>query len=233
MNYFKDVERYIRTLCYNFWLGNNIFSVSTPKLYNDMLDYVENNSKILEVGIGSGMPIICNSNKILRKNIHIHGIDIDEQYVESCKEGIVKSHLENNVSVEVQNLFYISEKYDYIVFSESYPVIPIAIMDSMIYHCKQILKPNGQIIFIHNLIDDESQKNHFIAKLKPYIKYIPFVWIDFGRATTIKYFEHWLRLNSLKFQSEILVDEKIPYLLRLLLGDYSIKQYVYICSKNE
>ena len=216
----------IRTYCYNFWLGNSFFSVSTPQLYREMLDYVDKESSILEVGVGSGMPLIVNERVIFRKKLKLHGIDIDSEYIAACKEVIQSSIISGQVFIEQRNIFDIpiSNKYDAIVFSESYPVIPETLMSNMVEHCKKLLNKNGKIIFIHNLLEKESQLQHPIALIKPYIKYIPFVWIDFGRATTKQHFESWLSSFDMKFQNELLVSHKIP----AIFGDYKIEQYIYV-----
>ena len=227
---FDYLIRYVRAYCYNFWLGSDLFVTNTPSLYKDMLDYIDSNSSILEIGVGSGIPIIRNEKKIIRKNIQIYGIDIDEQYVNTCKENIPQSLLKF-FNVETKDLFLIPEsnKYDYIIYSESFPVIPLSVMQNMIIHSKKLLNPNGKIVFIHNLVQYENQKNHFIARIKPYIKYIPFVWVDFGRVTSINEFENWLKIMNLSnFQKEVLISKKIP----IILGNYSIDQYVYVCKSS-
>lgn len=218
---------YIRTACYNFWLGNScnlevLDGCSTPTLYRQMLNHITDNSSILEVGVGSGMPLLVNQNEIYLKRLHIHAIDIDEAYVESCKERLKNSILEN-ITVEKRDLFTVTErKYDYVIFSESYPVIPEEIMTTMVHHCLTLLNPNGKIIFLHNLLENETQKEHPIAIIKPYIKYIPFVWIDFGRATTKQQFDDWISQFNLQTQYTILYSSEIT--------GYKIDQYLVIAS---
>lgn len=223
---------YIRTACYNFWLGNSfeldaLDGCSTPTLYRQMLDYISSDSSILEVGVGSGMPLLVNQNKIVLKRLRIHAIDIDEAYVESCKERLKDI---TNILIEKRDLFTITnQKYDYIIFSESYPVIPEELMTNMIHHCLTLLNPNGKIIFLHNLLEDETQKQHPIAIIKPYIKYIPFVWIDFGRATSKSQFETWINQFNLKTEYFKLYSSNVQ---SYFFDDYSIDQYLVIASPN-
>jgi len=51
-------------------------------------------------------------------------------------------------------VFYINK--DYIIFVESFPVIPLKIMESMILYSTKLLSKKGKIIFIHNLLSDAS-----------------------------------------------------------------------------
>ena len=223
---FSSVVTYVRNICYNFWLGNEYLSVSTPFLYRKMLDEVDEGASILEVGVGSGMPLISNQELIMKKKLKIHGIDIDEQYLQYCKTSIEKSSISAQVTIEKRDIFDVSDKYDVIVFSESYPVIPEKIMEKMVEHCRKILTPGGKIMFVHNLLEKDENLNHPIAQIKPYIKYIPFVWVDFGRATTKKHFDEWLNRLQLKYYSKVIFRQEIPR----VFGDYKIEQYLYVAE---
>jgi hypothetical protein len=63
---------------------------------------------------------------------------------------------------------------DYIIFVESFPVIPESIMQTMIHYSIQLLSPKGKIIFIHNLLQKQEQMKQLPAMIKPYIKYALF-----------------------------------------------------------
>ena len=72
----------IRPLLYDILFGLPI-DVATPNLYRTFLSQVKENSQILEIGIGTGLTLEKNANLIRSKNIQIHGIDIDDSYLES------------------------------------------------------------------------------------------------------------------------------------------------------
>lgn len=59
---------------------------------------------------------------------------------------------------------------DYILYMESYPVIPKDIMKSMILHSTKLLSKNGKIVFIHNLLESNNMLNTLPAMIKPFIK---------------------------------------------------------------
>ena len=221
MEFITQLIARIRIFFYNFWLCNEYLSVSTPYLYRTMLHRLQDNQSILEVGVGTGIPIFKNLDLIKQKNINIHGIDIDKDYTEYCSSLFVN---EKQISIEIKDLFTITETYDVILFSESLPVIPRHIMELMLEHCKTILKPNGKIIFLNNLIM-KNQQIHPLALLKPYIKYIPFVWIDFGEAIVMDDFENLLLAHNFQFNSSIIANNNLTLL------NYPIYQYMYEVSR--
>lgn len=161
--------------------------------HRSMLKELPRNIEILDVGVGTGKAILENIDFINEKKIKIHGIDVDNDYI--ChSSNLFNKH--RNIFIEKRDLFTITYKYDVILFSESFPVIPEYIMKLMIEHCKTILNPGGKIIFINNLIE-KKQINHPFALIKPFIKYIPLVWTDLGRAVVIDDFENLLKSHSL------------------------------------
>lgn len=208
--------------CYNFWHSNK-----TSKFYNYLFDKViEKNSSILDVGVGTGINLVNNKKLILDKNLNINGIDIDKNYNKYCKNIIKKNKLEKNIIIELKNLFDIddiSNKYKYIVFGQSYPVISKKLITKMVKYCKNLLQNDGKIIFIHNLIDN-NKNHHIVYKIKPYLKYIPFIWIDSGKPTKKTDFEKFLTSLELKYNYSIIDTDKIL--------DIKLNIYLYICELN-
>ena len=83
---------------------------------------IKKNCKILDFGCGNGL---CYDYykiiKIIRENnLKIRGIDIDEVYINECKNRIVKNSLEEHVTIDLLNIFDLTivdnEKYDYVIF---------------------------------------------------------------------------------------------------------------------
>ncbi len=121
-------------------------------------------------------------NQIFDKNFKITAIDIDTQSVKICKDRIKKNNLYNYVDVLCQNIlnYNVEEqnKFDYIIFTESLPLINHNLLkEILIYMNEYLLKVDGKIIFINNLVDDDHPK--LVSFIKPYLKY--FILIDFGR----------------------------------------------------
>lgn len=193
----KKIKTNVRSNCYDYVLTSG--AVSTPALYERVLKDLPDNSNILEVGIGNGLCIEYNADLIRNKKLNIHGIDIDDEYLDICNQRIHDFKLDKLVSCKLQDLLEMNEdtKYDYVFFMESFPVIPLDIMDSMVSKSKKMLKKDGEMIFVHNLYKNHKHKSSIEFKMIDYlkrrIKYIPFIWIDFGRLTTVHDFDLFLK----------------------------------------
>jgi cyclopropane fatty-acyl-phospholipid synthase-like methyltransferase len=203
--------------CYNFWNGK-----PSQENYSFILNKLDNNSKILDVGVGTGYNLVQNKEIIKNKNLIIHGIDIDKDYNKYCKNLIKDNGLDLNIFIELKDLFKINYKYDYIIFGQSFPVIERNLMTRMLNHAIENLKDDGKIIFIHSLVDDYKDIDNIFYKIKPYIKYIPFIWLDSGKKTTKFEFENWLENNNLRYNYYITRYDKF--------FNMKINTYAYICS---
>jgi len=178
-----------RSQLYDYWLGRNDLKLATPKLFYHFLKTLENNSFILDVGIGNGA---CydkdyNINIIKQKNIKIIGIDIDKDYIDMCKHRVISNNLQNYLSVQLIDLFKFKSdvKFDHIVFTESAPLMPQDLIIKMInYIDNNLIKINTKIHFINNLTDNP----HILFHLKSIVKYIPFINVDFGNILNRKFF---------------------------------------------
>ena len=171
-----------------------------------MLKEIPNNSKILDIGIGTGNYIGECVNIIKDKNITIDGIDIDEEYIKTCNDVIKKNKLNKYVKAYVQDLLtYKLVKFDYVIFVESYPVISNALMNKMLKYLKNNLSKNVKIIFIHNLVET---KDILKAYIKPRMKYI--IGIDFGKLETHDNFDNFLTENNMySIEKKCLLEKNI------------------------
>ena len=171
---------------------------STTSLYRKTLELIPHGSRILDVGIGNGTCTIANLDIIQEKELKITGIDIDSDYISAAKQKIMISKGSNNVTADVQDLLTIEgQKWDYVLFSESYPVIDSKLMSLMWRKSFELLNPNGSLLMIHNLCDHPT----FIFKyFKKNAKYLTL--IDFGKTTSMKDFESHLGDNSLRIKNK-------------------------------
>jgi SAM-dependent methyltransferase len=183
---------YLYTSIYDYFFGNKKFIMSTPNLFLYSLNKFEPNSRVLDFGCGSGIYYSNENIKkiIVEKNLKIQGIDIDKIYIEKCVKRIEKEKLTKYVSIKVQDIFKYNleqeEKFDYIIFSESAPLLSNGLLVSITkYMIENLLKPNGKIVFINNLTENSTP---LMKKLKPALKYL--CMIDFGRVLTRNEFEN-------------------------------------------
>lgn len=222
------LNKYYRSYMYNVMLP------ITPHMYGIILNkYIKENAKILDVGIGNGYCIDKNAKIIKKKKLRIDGIDIDDDYLDICQEVIKNNKLEKNVTSRKQDLLKMNEdkKYDYVLFMESYPVIPLKTMIKMTKKSKKLLKPDGQLIFCHNLVD---KKSNFVDWFKPRIKHIPFMgYVDFGRLSSHKDFDKFCELADLKIiKKKKIAGFRFSELISFLPNeiDYNCEQFLIICQ---
>jgi precorrin-6B methylase 2 len=184
---------YVRTFLYDFIIVNY-----AENLNHTFLKSIPDNSSILEVGIATGLSLIKNRALIQKKKLSIDGIELDSDYIEACQRNIASNNLETLLKVTKMNLYnYLTEKkYDYILFSESYSVIPH--VHILIEHCKRFLKQNtGKIIVLTTLEDEITMMKLLI---KPRLYY--FTTIDFGKVTTKAEF-----IAKIEHENEMIIDE--------------------------
>lgn len=232
---------YLYVGCYDCIFGDLTFKLATPNLFKSIVDSLRPNTHVLDFGIGNGITYTNAGivDTIRSKNLKMKGIDIDVPYVSACIKRMKKMGLDNQIFVEVQNIFdhLIAEekdKYDYILLSESAPLIPAPVMSDMINHMRQhLLKKDGEIIFQNNLTENPSP---FLVMLKPYLKYI--VFADFGRILNRSVFYKYAEENDMNIEIRLLDKMDLYeilsyfgvswlfYVLRVVgLGNYDIEQF--------
>lgn len=148
-------------------------------------DHVSEGSTILDVGIGAGMYLADERvHRVFRdKNLTLHGIDIDVSAINGLQKSLEDpSHpLFGLATCSVQDLTHHTERYDVVLYMESFPVIPRGVMMTYLEHTDQnLLRPAGRILMYHNLSKSPSRVIEFV---KPLAKYL--VQCDFGRQSKL------------------------------------------------
>ncbi len=182
----NKISDYIYTNIYDYFFGNPDFKLSTPNLFYYTIKKIKPNSRVLDFGCGNG---ICYSNQLIKdlivqNNLQVQGIDIDKVYIEKCLQRIKNEKLQSYVNIKLQDVMEYKveqeEKYDYIILSESAPLLSEIFLKKIVKHMiKDLLKHDGKIIFINNLTENSTPT---MKKIKPLLKYISM--IDFGRVLT-------------------------------------------------
>ncbi len=227
-NKIKLCYNYIKNKFYDYFFGNNNISISTPRLFESVLDKCYNNSHIMDFGCGNGIYYKKDfiKNKIIDKNLKITAIDIDNQSVNKCNKRVKKNNLSNNIDVLCENIlnYKVDNKFDYIIFTESLPLINKNLLkEILIYMNENLLKENGKIIFINNLIDNDYPK--LLYFLKPYLKY--FILIDFGRTINKDEMEDNARYINKKIEINLINKNKINELSLFNLFNYQKNNFIY------
>lgn len=177
----------------------------TTKMNRKFLKSVPPDSKIIDIGIGTGKAMTNNSSIIKDKGIKVLGYDIDPGYVKQCLEHIKSTGLEDNIVVNLKDIYDENKdlKVDYVLFSDSYAVIPN--VNRMIKYSTKFLKPNGKIIILTTL-DDDNNLLQYKRSVKPKIK--SFTTLEFGKVTSLKEFREGIDKLDLKISNMQKIYEK-------------------------
>lgn len=164
-----------RSTVYNATLGY----FYTSGIMRHVLVEIPDNSKILDVGIGTGCAYSHNSDLIKRKNIHIIGIDIDPGYTRKAKHTMIDDDLESHVKIILGDIYEIDcqqdilvNSFDFVFFSDSYAVIPG--VHIMMTYCEKFLKPTGMMVVTSTLFDNYNETIEWIKQRLIYVSSIEF-----------------------------------------------------------
>jgi hypothetical protein len=222
----------IKNWLYNYFLTRDSFLLSTPNLFYSALQYIPNNTFIIDFGCGNGEYYTKSHiiNYIKQKNLFILCIDIDIDAIEVCKKNT--KHIESYTKVVSGDILTYTDtiKYDYLLFTESAPLMSNSFIIDVILYCKKnLLNTCHKIMFINNL-----NNNLFMKKIKPLLKYI--TTVDFGRTLTLndfKYIQNKLQCDMIiiKKKSMTIYDILSFFYLsifKLFLNNQYITQYIII-----
>lgn len=221
-----SIKSQLRSKLYT-WMWSPQNPVSTYYGYEKILETIPNGSSILDVGVGDGIyftnPAVVEMIK--GKSIKIHGIDIDDGALVICKERITSSGIDDVVSVSCTDVLEINDRFDYALFIESYPVIPIDTFDRYISHIKQLV--NKQLVMFHNLVE---KKDKWLEFMKPRIRRM--TGVDFGVLTSsAEMREHLARWGFDKFDISLSLSAKYSEMNKWLgifpaVGDMMCDQFI-------
>jgi SAM-dependent methyltransferase len=166
--------------------------VATPHAFVKILDKMPVGSRVLDLGVGSGVylehpPVI---KLIKQRKLIVDGVDISAPNVDICKERIKKAGLEKQFTAicqDVRTLPAASDgQYDAILFMESFPVMSKALFLDIFVKVQRLLKPKTGVNYLYHNLGDEKKlglATMVIGKvMKPTLKLL--LGIDFGRLTT-------------------------------------------------
>ncbi|KAH9109471.1 hypothetical protein AeMF1_015443 [Aphanomyces euteiches] len=150
----------------------------TTEWYREVLDLLPANSRMLDVGIGTGMALILNKAILDKKSIAVDGVDYDKDYIIDCKRNVAEHKMETSVQVVHASIYeYTSEPvYDAIYFSGSLMIMPDPV--KALSHTASLLRPRGRIYVTQTI---QTQKSWLTEVTKPLLKFV--TTIDFGHVT--------------------------------------------------
>lgn len=149
----------------------------TAGWYGAVLERVPERCRLLDVGIGTGSALLENAEKVVKKDLHVTGIDIDADYVERCRREIARRRLGQRVAVRLESVYdHQGGPYDAVYFSGSFMLLPDPAR--ALQHVGPLLTPGGRIYFTQTF---EQRRSTVLEILKPLLRLV--TTIDFGRVT--------------------------------------------------
>lgn len=167
----------------------------TEKWYHSVLSQLDDNSVVLDVGIGTAGALLRCEEIIKAKDLSIIGIDYNEYYISGAKEAIEKSNMTKYVSVHCLDLYDVEKlqqvmkastandenngKVDAVYFSGSFSLLPDP--KGALQMTMPLLKSSSSLVYIAQTY----QKKVFplLSNLKPLVKYV--TTIDFGQLIKV------------------------------------------------
>eukprot|EP01084_Bolivina_argentea_P053912 98904_1 len=186
------VTRFLRPYIYDILLVQ-----LTVRFYKEVLERLDENAILLDVGIGTGTSLLKSKDIIIQKNLQIIGVDYDEDYIKQCVKNIKQYKLENNVTAVHKSIYDYNKsldmKFDAIYFSSSLMIMPDPAQ--ALTHCVSMFKnkKNNKIYVTQTF---EECKNIMLEFIKPLMKF--FTTIDFGSITYFNDFRNTLDKAKLK-----------------------------------
>mmetsp|Transcript_12161 Transcript_12161/g.14695 ORF Transcript_12161/g.14695 Transcript_12161/m.14695 type:complete len:239 (+) Transcript_12161:98-814(+) len=156
--------------------------VSTQWAYDAILKNLPDEASLLDIGCGDGIyftnPVVIET--IIKKRFKIFAIDIDAGAITICQKRIAAAGLQEYIHATAMSVTDVKEKYDFVLWMESFPVISPKLFNYLFSHSLTLAKK--KVLLYHNLVPDE-EATPFWRKLKPMLLY--FTLVDFGRLTTL------------------------------------------------
>ena len=159
------------------FIYDSIFLKLTSRWYAEVLERMPEGSSLLDVGVGTAGALLANADLVRRKNLHVTGIDIDADYIESARGRLRESTLTDRAEVLLESVYkHNGGPYDAVYFSASFMLLPEP--EQALRHCCELLNPGGRVFFTQTI---EKQPARWMEILKPMLRRV--TSIEFGRVT--------------------------------------------------
>lgn len=166
----------------------------TAGWYRAVLERLPQGCRLLDVGIGTGSALIANAAQLVRKQMHVTGIDIDADYVERCRRAVAQQRLTDHIEARLESVYdHRGGPYGAVYFSASFMLLPDP--PAALRHVTTLLAPEGRIYFTQTF---ELKRSPGMEVLKPLLR--RFTTIDFGRVNYEADFRQALADGGLEVQ---------------------------------
>ncbi|KNC77832.1 hypothetical protein SARC_09717 [Sphaeroforma arctica JP610] len=208
---------------------DRIITSFTTIWYKSVLECVDDDSHLLDVGVGTGAALVANADIIKRKRLHIVGVDYDAAYIERCQQLIDMHDLKNHIEAVCCSFYDYPEAsctkvaddgvepqtntntlgnsvdsvtFDNIYFSGSFMIFPDK--EAALRKAASLLSSRtmGRMYFTQTF---ELSRNWLLECIKPKLSY--WTTIDFGEVTYVNVFEDVLNGGDVETVKVVQIDD--------------------------
>lgn len=159
------------------WIYNHAFAPLTVRWYRSVLEQLQPGTTMLDIGVGTALSLVANTDLVRSKGIRVHGVDIDPDYVKQARKAVGNAGLSDLVTVDLESVYdHKGGPYDAAYFAASFMLMPDP--PRALRHVSNLLKPGGRIYFTQTF---QETRSPLMEKLKPFLVHI--TTIDFGHVT--------------------------------------------------
>lgn len=159
------------------WIYDKTIRPLTAGWYREVLGRLAPGSRLLDVGVGTAGALVENAPIVRARNLHVHGIDIDPDYVRQAHRSVLNADLVDHISVEQVSVYdHRGGPYDAAYFSASFMLMPDP--PAALRHVVGILRPGAPVFFTQTF---EHRRNRIVETAKPLLHRV--TTIKFGKVT--------------------------------------------------
>lgn len=159
------------------WIYDRAFMPLTTSWYRNVLERVAPGAKLLDVGIGTGGALVANADLVKSRDLRVHGVDIDADYVAQANRAVEQAGLSDRVTVALESIYeHAGGPYDAVYFGASFMLMPDP--QGALRHVMSLLRPGGRIYFTQTF---QERRSKLVEKAKPLL--VKITTIDFGKVT--------------------------------------------------
>lgn len=159
------------------WIYDSTFRKVTDSWYVEVLERLKPGSLLLDVGIGTAGALARSAAKVIEKDIHVVGVDIDPDYLRRARHNVTRAGIADRVRLHQLSIFDFHERgFDAAYFSASFMLMPDP--PHVLRHITELLAPDGRVFFTQTF---EEKRSPLVEKVKPLLHRV--TTIHFGQVT--------------------------------------------------
>jgi len=144
----------------------------TQVWYAEVISRLEDGSKVLDIGIGTGTALVNNRAAVVKKRLTFVGVDYEPAYVDKCQRNAKAAQVQDNLSAICASVYdehlgdLVGTGFDAVYFSGSISLMPDPV--GALHATAKLLKKKGGVIYITQTF--QRRGTFLLAWVKPMLK---------------------------------------------------------------